>query len=174
MASQSDHGNWVWVFNHSLGTHFWNLFQSKGFFKISYLHSIERKKQNSATIWYRRKFVGSLLVPIPPDESVSPRKVQHTPISHTPGNHPRISRIPVVQPVGKGFFGVCSSSVCCFTTLEFHSFSPSQNFEWRLLKMFRIRTAGSTGSATLLDPRLDEAAVTQQETLPWLWGHQQP
>ena len=32
--------------------------------------------------------------------------------------------------------------------------------------MFRIRTAGSTGSAALLDPRLDEAAVTQQETSP--------
>ena len=36
---------------------------------------------------------------------------------HTPGTHPRQSPYPTMkgfplQPVGKGFFGVCSSSVC--------------------------------------------------------------
>ena len=43
-----------------------------------------------------------------------PRKLQHTPISHTRSAIPLLNyeRIPGLQPVGKGFFGVCSSSVC--------------------------------------------------------------
>ena len=38
----------------------------------------------------------------------------NTPLEHTPHNPPgpNYERIPDLQPVGKGFFGVCSSSVC--------------------------------------------------------------
>ena len=39
-----------------------------------------------------------------------PRKLQHTPISHTPGNA-NYERNPFPLPVGKGFFGVCSKGV---------------------------------------------------------------
>ena len=42
------------------------------------------------------------------------RLFQRTPISHTPGNPPfaNYERNPSIPPFGKGFFGVCSSSVC--------------------------------------------------------------
>ena len=50
--------------------------------------------------------------------SIIPRKLQHTPRAHPRQSPwPTMKRIPLL-PVGKGFFGVCSSSVCWRPTLE--------------------------------------------------------
>ena len=70
-----------------------------------------------------------------------PRKIQHTPGAH-PNTSPfaNYERNPDLWPVGKGFgLGVCSSSVCCFTTLEWYGYflqwwvSPISTPKWSRL-----------------------------------------
>ena len=64
------------------------------------------------------KFHRFLLTPV---SRVCPRKLQHTPRAHprqSPGNA-NYERNPGLYTVGIGWFRVCPSSVCWFTTLEF-------------------------------------------------------
>ena len=83
---------------------------------------------------------------------MTPRKLQQTPISHTPGNPliPNYERIPGLQPIGKGFFGVCSSSVCAPSQL---TFSHRKIVGWKMIPspdLFSVGELLVLGSATSL------------------------
>ena len=73
-----------------------------------------------------------------------PRKVQHTPRAHPFGNPPSHlwkERTPL-WPVGKGFFGVCSSSVCWNNLRKPNHMQRWRWTDWRNSITFSMAVSG--------------------------------